>query len=216
MFSADWFFELDKKLREMGLDSDQQSFDDIRENLAHPKRLTPGAFAHTCAYVIMAGGFSQRTAKILHAKVMNVIRVNGTKNQDVLLKIFNNDKKISAICKIWDNRVEYCTGYYDCADLKSRLEFLQTLPYIGPITVNHLARNLGEDIVKYDIWIQRLGCVFSGNSTLALQINNKKLSRDIRRACDAMFEHLVKETGEPRGYIDVVLWKGLQQGLIKL
>jgi hypothetical protein len=31
-----------------------------------------------------------------------------------------------------------------------------------------------------------------------------------------MFAHLVGETGMPRGYIDVVLWRSLQQGLIKL
>jgi hypothetical protein len=31
-----------------------------------------------------------------------------------------------------------------------------------------------------------------------------------------MFTHLCNETKLPRGYIDVVLWKSLQQGLIKL
>ena len=39
---------------------------------------------------------------------------------------------------------------------------------------------------------------------------------EIKNACDDMFAHLVRETGLPRGYIDVVLWRSLQQGLIKL
>ena len=67
--------------------------------------------------------------------------------------------------------------------------------------------------MKYDVWIQRLGCVFANKK---LEINNAKLNPEIQVACDAMFEHLVRETGMPRGYIDVVLWKSLQQGLIKL
>ena len=44
----------------------------------------------------------------------------------------------------------------------------------------------------------------------------QKFFNEIKSACDDMFVHLVKQTGLPRGYIDVVLWKSLQQGLIKL
>ena len=33
MFSKVWFENLDSKLRAMGLDSDDKSFDEIRENL---------------------------------------------------------------------------------------------------------------------------------------------------------------------------------------
>ncbi len=32
-FSRNWFFDLDKRLRMYGLDSDAQSFDEILENL---------------------------------------------------------------------------------------------------------------------------------------------------------------------------------------
>ena len=47
-------------------------------------------------------------------------------------------------------------------------------------------------------------------------MNNTKLLPEIKDACDAMFAHLKRETGLPRGYIDVVLWKGLQQKLISV
>ena len=97
--------------------------------------------------------------------------------------------------------------------LDNKLTFLQKLPHIGKITANHLARNLGEDVVKYDVWIQRLGCVFAGKDW---PIDNGNLSPEIKAACDDMFAHLVRETKLPRGYIDVVLWRSLQQGLIKL
>ena len=64
MFSASWFFDLDSKLRACGLDSDNQSFDEILENLRVRKKYSSDEFASHCVYVILAGGFSQKTAKI--------------------------------------------------------------------------------------------------------------------------------------------------------
>ena len=211
-FSRDWFFDLDNELRARGLDSDNQSFDEILENLRMRKVCNPDEFASHCAYVILAGGFSQKTAKKIHEKIMNQMCMYGADFDD-LIQIFNNKNKINAICKIWENRVKLCEGYYQMISLDERLCYLQKLPHIGKITANHLARNLGEDIVKYDVWIQRLGCVFVDKK---IPIDNGNLSLEIKTACDDMFAHLVRETGLPRGYVDVVLWKSLQQGLIKL
>lgn len=212
MFSANWFFDLEKKLRDMGLDSDNQSFDEILDVLQNKKICSPDEFASHCVYVILAGGFSQQTAKKIHKKIMDVLCTYGA-DFDYIIQIFNNKNKINAVCKIWNNRVALCDGYYQLQDLDDKLKYLQSLPHIGKITANHLARNLGEDVVKYDIWIQRLGCVFAG---INLPIDNANLSPEIKSACDDMFAHLCNETNLPRGYIDVVLWKGLQQGLIKL
>ena len=211
-FSRNWFFDLDKRLRMCGLDSDAQSFDEILENLRARKIYNPDEFASQCIYVILAGGFSQKTAKKIHEKIMAHLRANDA-NFDTLIQIFNNKNKINAICKIWENRVVLCDGYYVLESLDDKLKYLQDLPHIGKITANHLARNLGEDVVKYDIWIQRLGCKFVNKN---FKIDNGKLSLEIKNACDEMFLHLERETGLPRGYIDVVLWRSLQQGLIKL
>ncbi|MBR3930851.1 MAG: hypothetical protein IKJ62_04725 [Alphaproteobacteria bacterium] len=211
-FSRDWFFDLDARLRAAGLDSDVQSFDEILENLRARKVYDADTFAAHCVYVILAGGFSQKTAKKIHEKIMGFLHVSGA-DFDGLIQIFNNKNKINAICKIWNNRKQLRDGYYALESLDDKLMFLQKLPHIGKITANHLARNLGEDIVKYDVWIQRLGCAFAGKK---LVVDNAKLLPEIKDACDAMFAHLVGQTGLPRGYIDVVLWKGGQQGLIKL
>ncbi len=89
------------------------------------------------------------------------------------------------------------------------------MPHIGKITANHLARNLGCDIVKYDIWIQRLGVLYAEKPEFFKLIDNGNLNPDIKKYCDDMFSHLVRETNFPRGYIDVVLWKACQNGLIK-
>ena len=214
MFDADWFFDLDARLREMGLDSDAQSFDEIKENLSHRRILDADAFAENCIYVILAGGFSQKTAKKIHAQIMDFLRVRGA-DFDGLFALFHNKNKINAVCKIWENRAQLRDEYYLQNDTGARVNFLSRLPHIGKITANHLARNLGEDVVKYDIWIQRLGVLYAGNPALTAKIDNKKLCPEIRCACDAMFDDLCNQTGLPRGYIDVVLWKSSQVGLIK-
>lgn len=212
MFSSSWFFNLESQLREMGLDSDDKSFDEIKNNLSNPEKVSCDEFASAVAYVILAGGFSQKTAKKIHQIIMQKMPENPC--TDDLLKIFNNKNKINAICKVWNNRQHFCDGFYACNNLDEKLKYLQNLPHIGKITANHLARNLGENIVKYDIWIQRLGVVYGRNSHLAQKIDNGKLDNDIKKCCDDMFTHLEQETGLPRGYIDVVLWKALQNHLI--
>ena len=147
---------------------------------------------------------------------MDTIIAHPPKNLfDTLIQIFNNKNKINAICKIWENRHTLRDNYYELETLDEKLNYLTHLPHIGKITANHLARNLGEDVVKYDIWIQRLGVTFANRPELEQKINNGKLCDDIKDACDKMFAHLCNETGLPRGYIDVVLWKSLQQGIIK-
>ena len=213
MFSKSWFESLDTQLREMGLDSDDKSFDEIKEILSCPPHLSPDDFASTVSYVILAGGFSQKTAKRIHKIIMEKMPENPS--VDELLKIFNNKNKINAIVKIWNSRESYRDGFFFFFSLDDKLNYIQKLPHIGKITANHLARNLGENVVKYDIWIQRLGVLYGGNPGLYEKIDNGKLDTDIKKCCDDMFEHLHKETGLPIGYIDVVLWKSLQNHLIE-
>ena len=209
MFDAGWFFDLEKQIRACGADSDAQSFGEIRDNLANPRKFSPDAFAEMCAYVILAGGFSQKTAKRIHKNIIDFIHKNGA-DFDGLFQMFHNKNKISAICKIWENREKLCDGFYRCCTDEERLKYLAKLPHIGKITANHLARNLGVDTVKYDVWIRRLGALYAGIRC------TDELTPDVKRACDDMFSHLVSETKLPRGYIDVVLWKSCQIGLIKL
>ncbi len=215
MFTADWFNGLDTRIREMGMDSDAQTFDEIKQNLSARHVCTPDEFANACSYVILAGGFSQKTAKKIHAKIMECINMHGA-NFDQLIALFNNKNKINAICKIWASRADLCHAYYELTDTDARVEYLSKLPHIGKITANHLARNLGEDVVKYDIWIQRLGVCFAGDDALRGKIDNGKLDAAVKRACDDMFVALCAQTKLPRGYIDVVLWKACQTGLIKI
>ncbi len=219
MFAKNWFFDLERHLVNSGLDSDSETFDVLKKRLSQPVCLSADDFARQAIYVILSGGFSQKTAKKVHAQIMDYLIKNNSPKFDDLFAIFHNKNKINAIIKIWENRQKHRDFYYDLDFLDSKLDYLSSLPHIGKITANHLARNLGEDIVKYDIWIQRIAVRFreqSANSKeqLSDKINNQKLNPEIKKACDDMFAHLVNETGLQRGYIDVVLWKAAQNHLI--
>ena len=213
IFSKSWFYYLDSQLRDMGLDSDDKSFDEIKNILANPKKLSAEDFASAVAYVILAAGFSQKTAKKYHRIIMDKIQENQCIED--LLKVFNNKSKMNSIIKVWNNRAEFCDGFYQCKSSDEKIKYLATLPHVGKITANHLARNLGIDVVKYDIWIQRLGVLYSGDERLSSLIDNGNLNPKIKKICDDMFNELVKNTGLPRGYIDVVLWKSAQNHLIE-
>ena len=102
-FSRDWFFTLDSELRARGLDSDAQSFDEILENLKNRKIYSPDEFAAHCVYVILAGGFSQKTAKKIHEKIMLFLNQSGVDFYS-LIKIFTLQNKGMQECILQQKR----------------------------------------------------------------------------------------------------------------
>ena len=206
------FFTLEKYLIDSGLASDKDSFEVIKSRLQNPPLLSPSEFAEEVIYVILASGFKQKIAKQKFFEITDFIKKENKACPESLLKIFGNKNKINAICKVWNNKEEYCKNFYKQESIDEKLNYLETLPHIGAITKNHIARNLGINKVKYDVWIQRLGITLYGNDNLTV---SSKLSDETKNACDKMFKSIENETGLSIGYIDVVLWKSCQIGLIK-
>jgi hypothetical protein len=160
----------------------------------------------------LAGGFSQKTAKKKFAEICEFIKDKNRISTDGIFEIFHNQNKANAIAKVWNERENFCQKFYSLKSDDEKLNFLETLPHIGKITKNHLARNLGISVVKYDIWIQRLGiALFGGNETAKFP-----LSETVKKYCDKMFENLQKETNFPIGYLDAVLWKACQIEIFSL
>lgn len=69
------------------------------------------------------------------------------------------------------------------------VSFLETFPYIGPVTAYHLAKNIGLDVVKPDRHLVRLAASAGYPSPLAL--------------C----EDIATVLGERLGVVDLVLWR---------
>lgn len=207
------FYYIQHLLMDSGNDSDKSSFAEIHERLYKPKIFTPDEFAEEIFYVICVAGFKQATAKKMCYKVIDYIKENPNPQFDELIKIYGNVNKVNAIIKVWNNRVELHDEFYKLSTPEEKLDFLSKLPHIGNITKYHIARNLGINFVKYDIWIQRLGVALYGDAEYAEKVSNSKLNPKIKEMCDKMFSDLEKQINEKTGYIDVVLWKACQQGV---
>ncbi|MDR0516169.1 MAG: hypothetical protein LBH25_03905 [Fibromonadaceae bacterium] len=209
--NAKFFFDIEKNIIDSGLGEDKDSFETIKKRLNKPPVLGAESFAEECIYVILAGGFRQKIAKRKLGEIMDFIYGGGNVCEENLFLIFKNVNKIRAIAKIWNNRKKLRDEFYELKTESEKLSYLAKLPHIGEITKNHLARNLGISNVKYDVWIQRLGIAF-GKSNLK---EGFPLNDEVKKLCDKMFAQLEKATGLNKGYIDVVLWKACQIGIIK-
>lgn len=207
---------LQLKLEELGLDSDRKSFKEIHYILNNNIVFTPEEFAYECFYVVCVAGFKQDYAKAMCNKIINFVKIKDQFEIEDLLKLYKNKAKTKAIKNIWDNRKQYQEQFYSLKPLEDKVSFLASLPHIGNITKYHLARNLGLNFVKYDIWIQRLGVALYGNIDFIDKVNNSKLLIEIKEFCDKMFDEVQKETNEKVGFIDVVLWRSCQKGLLKI
>lgn len=211
--SPSLFYYIQHLLINSGNDSDKSSFAEIHERLYRPKIFTAEEFAEEVFYVICVAGFKQTTAKKMCSKVMDYIKQNPNPKFDELIKIYGNVNKINAIINVWNDRERLRDEFYRLSNPEQKLEFLSKLPHIGNITKYHIARNLGINFVKYDIWIQRLGVALYGDIEYANIVSNSKLNPEIKKMCDKMFSDLEAKINEKTGYIDVVLWKACQQGL---
>lgn len=79
-----------------------------------------------------------------------------------------------------------------------KLAYLESLPWIGPVTKYHLARNLGIDVVKPDRHLVRLAARFGYTSP------------------DALCRAIQAEVGMRLGTIDLVLWRYCNLGVNNL
>ena len=202
------FYKLEKHIKKTNNDSDMSSFDVIKKKLNSFTILSDVDFVKEIFYVIMTSGFNQKTAKKYYLKIIDYLDKNNKISYTDLLTIFHNKNKIKAIESIWNNRTDIHNKFYKLKSNEEKLNFLFNLPYIGEITKYHIARNLGINVVKYDIWIQRLSIALLKSN---LKVNTSKLSSDVKKICDNMFDEISKITGEKIGYIDVVLWKSCQK-----
>lgn len=204
------------RMKILGIDSDRRSFDEIHKILNNNIIFNPEEFAFECFYVICVAGFKQDYAKIICEKIISFANKNNIFTVEELSTIYKNKMKVKAIKDIWDNRTTYSYKFYNFSTIEEKVDFLGSLPYIGNITKYHLARNLGLNFVKYDIWIQRLGVALYGTEDFVEKIDNTKLLPEVKYFCDIMFDEIQKETNEKVGFIDVVLWRACQKGLIKI
>jgi hypothetical protein len=114
----------------------------------------------------------------------------GLNKVDDPFTMIRNGRQREAIKYVWKNKAGILKQIRDQPTIEKRIEFLDTLPQIGPITRYHLARNLGMDFIKPDIWMDRLTAKFGYNNPVEM--------------CEVIRKHRPEWR---LGTIDVILWR---------
>ena len=148
---------------------------------------TPEDFAREAIFVICNSGMKAQVARKIFENVM-VHKKSGLPASGA----FGHKGKCAAIDTIWANKEEMFTEYMATED---DYDWLERLPWIGPITKYHLAKNIGVDCVKPDRHLVRIA---EAHGTTPEDI------------CDEL-AHL---SGHRLGTVDLVLWRAANLGLI--
>lgn len=152
-------------------------------------KLCPNAdtFAFEAAWVIISSGIKNQVARKIEFRFSAGLK----KGQSALVTI-GHKGKAQAIDYIIANRARLFREYQNAED---KIACLETLPWIGPTTKYHLAKTLGIDTCKPDRHLLRIAA---------------KYNMDPFTLC----EDLAKKTGKKITFIDSVLWRAANLGLI--
>ena len=154
---------------------------------AIPKPADADAFAEQAVYVICNSGMMNRVAEPIFNRCMVALR-KGLSSTTV----YGHPGKAAAIDRIWVEREQLFAAYLIEADT---ISFLRSLPWIGEVTSFHLAKNLGADVAKPDVHMERLA---------------RRDQTDTHKLC----ARLSRQTGYRIATIDTVLWRACADGLL--
>lgn len=137
-------------------------------------------FLQEAVWVILNSGMKNQIAR----KIWNKIRQAWVEDVDIS-EVFGHKGKVAAIKHIANNAIPLFDGYKAAND---KIAYLKTLPFIGGITCYHLAKNLGEDVVKPDRHLIRIADRYQTTP-------------------DALCQKISDATGEKKCTVDIVLWR---------
>lgn len=169
----------------------QQAADDIHWSENGPWVSDAKAFATEAIFVVCNSGMKNTVAKEIFRKCLAALN-----HPKPVIEVFGHVGKAAAIERLWAERDELWDGYLKTPEvLHEQLAYLESLPWIGPITKYHLAKNLGVDVAKPDVHLQRLadrdGC-----------------------SVQALCERLGTEVLLRAATVDVVLWRACANGVL--
>lgn len=162
------------------------------------ERVTESGFLREAAWVVLSSGFREAMVRRVFPSISAAFR--GWISAEAILResrscrraalaVFRNRRKIDAIIGIAS--AVAARGY---EDLKKNVQdrgpdALSELPFIGPVTRYHLAKNIGVQVAKPDRHLRRVAELAGYLSPQAL--------------CEAIEVHV----GDPVAVIDLVIWR---------
>lgn len=160
---------------------------DIDWSEAVPPATSPEEFADRAVYVICNSGMKNSVAEAIYEACMAALQEGKP-----VRRVFGHPGKGVAIQNIWNNREHLFLAYRLSAE---PVDFLQCLPWIGPVTKYHLAKNLGADVAKPDVHLERL-------------------ARRDKTTTHKLCRRLSRESGYRVATVDTILWRACAEGLL--
>ena len=164
-----------------------QGVEDLHWSEAIERPSSADDFAREIVFVICNSGMKNTVAVVIFEKCMAALDAGREVRQ-----VFRHPGKSAAIEKVWAERSRLFEEFQQAPD---QLAFLAALPWIGPITKYHLAKNFGVDVAKPDVHLQRLA------------------DRDGSTAQD-LCARLAAETGLRVATVDTILWRACANGVL--
>lgn len=164
----------------------------------HFDEIDESDFLREIAWVILSSGMRETVIRNLFENISKcffnwisseLISENKDKCFLKALNYFNNENKISAI--IYAAETINDIGFYQFKQdiVGDPINKLQELPYIGPVTVYHLVKNIGLPYAKPDRHLTRIA--------------KKEGFNDVQLFC----EEISKLTGDSKPVVDIVFWR---------
>lgn len=181
VLTAETYVRVRRKLADMGHAGDYE----WSQSLKPPA--SPEALACEYAWVVINSGMKNTVARKIMDRVWPLLTAGKS-----IAPAFGHVGKVAGIERVWLYRADYFTCFHSALDV---LVWCESLPWIGPITKYHLAKNLGADVAKPDRWLVRLAD--AEGETVA-----------------DLCERLARESGDRIATVDVVLWRACAIGVL--
>lgn len=147
----------------------------------------PDDFARRVVFVICSSGMSAAAAEAIYEKCVAALDGDETASS-----VFPHPGKAAAIDIVWRDRKDLFDSFLSDDDA---LAFCAELPFVGPVTRYHLAKNLGADVAKPDVHLARLA---------------KREGVTPQQLC----QRLAAATGYRAATIDTILWRACAAGVL--
>ncbi len=177
-------------LKKFVIDNKYSGDIDFYENIKFNQH-TESTFAQECIWVICNSGMKNQIALQIYHKVMTALGM-----EIPVLSVFKHEGKVKAIEYIWERKgFLYGKCWTHRNSPQQLLIELEKIPFIGPITKYHLAKNLGIDVCKPDRHLVRIA---------------EKFKTTPEKLC----QKLADATGDRIATVDYVIWRAANLGKI--
>ena len=146
-----------------------------------------------CGYVwvVVNAGMREQVARNIYDSIMANFKGGGLPSN-----VFGHKGKCKAIVETLARLSEVFEKYKALDSDEARIEFLETLPFIGKITKYHLAKNLGvTGVAKPDRHLARI-------------------AKGFKTTAQELCEKISEATGDTVALVDLVIWRAANLGFV--